>query len=613
MIRNRRAVIFAVLVALLTYSSATAAAPDAITVTAAYPGANCQVVADTIAGPIEEQVNGVEGMLHLMSRCGNDGTYTLTVTFKPGTDVKVAQVLVQNRVSLAAPLLPDVVKRAGVTVKRQPADVLLFVAVSSPGSRRDILWLSRYAELKIRDELARLPGVGEVYVAGYHDFNVRVMLDPKKLAAYNLGARDVITALRTQNLQVGAEPIGPPIAGKEPKGEILVSTFGRLTDEEQFAKIILKTVPGGGLVYLKDVATVELGATGPDVLAILNGQPVVLLGVRPTRQAQPRDVSAAVKKVVSRLRPGRPEGVRIELAFDFTPNREAAGQPTTRGYLLLDLSLPDGVSPERTFRVVEHVAGLLKKLDGVQDVLGLSDNPLDGVRSRPCILVRLADKGAASREEVRKRLGGLGEVAVRIRDLSGPGVSYPIDFAVHGPEADRVRKLADRLARHLRHDPKLTDVWADTASAPHKQLYLDIDRRAAANRGVALNGLYETLEAVAGPLYVFDRTRTSRTWQVPVPSDPLRDRRAALKSAKIRNAKGEMVALADIASVRDIEGPDAIDHLDRKAMVRITANPAVGVTPAEARTRCASLAEQVRKELRLPADYKLTWLRDPPR
>src|SRR6202011_3806686 len=184
--------------------------PPSIMVQCNYPGADANVVADSVAAPIEQQVNGVEGMLYMVSQSNNDGSYNLTVTFKPGVNLNLAQVLVQNRVNLAVPLLPDVVKQTGVTTRKRSPDILLIVSVNSPDGRYDQLYLSNYATIQIKDELARVDGVGDVFLFGQQDYSMRIWVDPEKLSARNLTAGDVVAALRQQNTQVAAGQIGQP-------------------------------------------------------------------------------------------------------------------------------------------------------------------------------------------------------------------------------------------------------------------------------------------------------------------------------------------------------------------------------------------------------------------
>src|SRR5438552_14499365 len=225
--------------------------PPTVRVTANYPGANSQVVADTVAAPIEQQVVGVEGMLYMSSQSGNDGSYTLDVTFALGTDVNNAQVLVQNRVAIAEPTLPDVVKAIGVTTKKRSPDILLVANLTSdddPETGRpyfDRLYLSNYATIQLTDAPARPEGVGDVIVIGQQDYSMRVWLDPDKLQSRNLTAGDVIRVLREQNVQVAAGQIGQPPVPRGQDFQYTMSTLGRLVDAEQFANIVIKTGAGG--------------------------------------------------------------------------------------------------------------------------------------------------------------------------------------------------------------------------------------------------------------------------------------------------------------------------------------------------------------------------------
>src|SRR5436305_3626341 len=218
--------------------------PPCVQVTAFYPGANATTVRDTVAAPIEEQVSGVEEMMYMSSRCTNDGTYTLTVTFKLGTDADMAQVLVQNRVSLALPVIPALVQNEGITVKKMSPNTLMIVNLISPDNRYDSLYLSNYATMFVKDELGRLPGVAGITYLGQRDYSLRAWLDPDKLAALNLSAMDVIAAIAQQNVQVAAGQIGQQPVPRGQQFQLTINTMGRLTDPEQFADIILKAGPG---------------------------------------------------------------------------------------------------------------------------------------------------------------------------------------------------------------------------------------------------------------------------------------------------------------------------------------------------------------------------------
>jgi len=293
-------------------------APPTVEVSAVYPGANAQVVADTVAAPIEQQVNGVEGMMYMSSQCTNDGNYTLTVTFKPGSDLNISQVLVQNRESLAEPVLPDLVKRRGISVKKKSPNVLMIVNLFSKDESRSNLDLSNYATIQIRDELSRLPGVGDISYLGQRDYSMRLWLDPQKLAAYNLNAQDVINAVQEQNIQVAAGQIGQPPTPPGQVSQYIITTLGRLENTDQFANIIIKT-NNSSLVYLRDVANIELGALSYDQTCTLDGKPSVALSVYQLPGSNALQVASRVKERMKQLKDRFPPGIDYAIVYDTTP------------------------------------------------------------------------------------------------------------------------------------------------------------------------------------------------------------------------------------------------------------------------------------------------------
>src|SRR5215831_16885214 len=208
--------------------------PPSIIVMCNYPGADARVVAESVAAPIEQQVNGVEDMLYMVSQSNNDGSYQLTVTFKPGVDLNFAQVLVQNRINLALPLLPDVIKQTGVTTRKRNPDILQVIALYSPNGRYDQLYLSNFASIRLRDELARVEGVGECVQFGQQDYSMRLWVDPERLAALNMTASDVVAVIREQNMQVAAGHFGQNPAPAGTQFEYTITTVGRLTSLAQF-------------------------------------------------------------------------------------------------------------------------------------------------------------------------------------------------------------------------------------------------------------------------------------------------------------------------------------------------------------------------------------------
>src|SRR6187399_436845 len=234
--------------------------PPTVQVTTRYPGASARTVIDTVALPIEQQVNGVEGMIYMQSYAASDGSYTLTVTFKIGTDLNFAQVLVQNRVSSALSSLPQSVQVQGVTVLKKSTAILQIVTLTSPDRRYDNLYLSNFATIRLKDEIARLPGVGSVSVFGAGQYSMRVWLDPSKMQTRGLTTQDVIQALQQQSAQVTAGQIGTPPSPDTQTFQYTLNVLGRLDDPEQFANVIVKAGKAGEIVRVRDIARVELGA-----------------------------------------------------------------------------------------------------------------------------------------------------------------------------------------------------------------------------------------------------------------------------------------------------------------------------------------------------------------
>jgi len=293
--------------------------PPTVVVTATYPGANARVVSETVATPIEEQVNGVENMLYLSSQSTNDGKLTLTVTFRLGTNLDIAQVQVQNRVALALPQLPEDVRRFGVVVKKASPDLTLAVSLYSPDNSRDTLYLSNYATLQIRDELARLPGVGDLNIFGARDYAMRLWLDPEKLASRDMTAGDFITAVEEQNVQVAAGIVGgPPLPPGTTKFQYTVSAMGRLSDEKEFGDIVVKTGENGQITHVRDVARVELGAADYTVAFSFDGKPSVGIGVFQLPGSNAIQTANAIYDRMQELKRNFPPGVDFGIPYDTT-------------------------------------------------------------------------------------------------------------------------------------------------------------------------------------------------------------------------------------------------------------------------------------------------------
>jgi multidrug efflux pump len=294
-------------------------APPSIMVSCNYPGADAHVVAESVAAPIEQQVNGVEDMLYMVSQSNNDGSYTLTVTFKPGVNLNFAQVLVQNRINLALPLLPDVVKQAGVTARKRNPDILLVLGVYSPSGRYDRVYLSNFVTLKLKDEIARVPGVGDTNQFGQQDYSMRLWLDPERLAELNLTASDVARAVREQNMQIAAGHFGQQPAPQDKPFELPITVVGRLSEPEEFEDIILRAEADGRKVRIKDIGHVELSARSLDATSKLDGRPNASLAVWALPDANSIATAQRVIDRIEQLKKSFPDDIEYTVSLDMTP------------------------------------------------------------------------------------------------------------------------------------------------------------------------------------------------------------------------------------------------------------------------------------------------------
>src|SRR5205809_1831305 len=292
--------------------------PPTIVVRAIYPGANPKTIAETVASPLEQEVNGVENSLYMFSQATGDGVMTLTVTFKLGTDVDKAQVQVQNRVSQALPKLPEEVRRLGVTTTKQSPDLTMVVHLFSPNSRYDEVYLSNSATLQVKDVLARIPGAGDVEVFGSGDYAMRVWLQPDKIAARNLTASDVVDAIREQNVQVAAGAIGQQPVSSPVEFELQVNAKGRLISTEEFGQIIVKTGPQGEKTLLKDLGRIELGAAGYSLRSLLDNKTAVALPIFQSPGANAIQLSDNVRHAMEELKQNFPEGLDYAVVYDPT-------------------------------------------------------------------------------------------------------------------------------------------------------------------------------------------------------------------------------------------------------------------------------------------------------
>jgi multidrug efflux pump len=295
-------------------------APPTVTVSASYPGANAETVAKTVATPIEEQINGVENMLYMSSQSTNTGTLSLTVTFKVGTNLDVAQVQVQNRVAIALPQLPAEVQQLGITIKKASPDITLAIAFYSPDGSHDSLFLSNYVTLELKDQIARLPGVGDITIFGVRDYSMRLWLDPDKLAVRSMTAGDVVNAVKEQNIQVAAGIVGgPPLPKQSAAFQYTLNVQGRLTDPSEFGDIVVKVGADGRITRLKDIGRVELGAADYSTTVDYDGHPAVGLAVFQLPGTNAIDTANVIYAKMAELKKRFPPGLDYAIAHDTTP------------------------------------------------------------------------------------------------------------------------------------------------------------------------------------------------------------------------------------------------------------------------------------------------------
>jgi hydrophobe/amphiphile efflux-1 (HAE1) family protein len=292
--------------------------PPTVVVRAVYPGANPKTIAETVASPLEQAINGIENSLYMFSQSTADGVMTLTVTFALGTDIDNAQVQVQNRVAQALPKLPEEVRRLGVTTLKASPDLTLVVHLFSPDGRYDEVYLRNYAVLQVQDELARIPGVGEVRVFGSGDYSMRIWLDPNQVAARGMTAGDIVAAIREQNVQVAAGAIGTQPAAADAPFELSINTKGRLITEEEFENIIVKVGSHGETTLLKDVARVELGAAEYSLRSLLNNRTAVAIPIFQLPGSNAIDLSNQVRATMEELKNRFPDGVDYAVVYDPT-------------------------------------------------------------------------------------------------------------------------------------------------------------------------------------------------------------------------------------------------------------------------------------------------------
>jgi multidrug efflux pump subunit AcrB len=572
---NGRRTFLAVLLA--ASLAAVARADPAVRVTATYPGASAQVADESVARPLDKNIWGAEGVRHVWTECRNDGSVTVTAYLKPRTDVNFALVLVQNRVALTEPVLPDVVRQRGILTEREGPGrrTLLWLTLSSRD--RPLGELSDPTERLGREHLLRIPGVTDAAAFGAVSRSVRIWIDTDKLAACGLTAADVAQALRGRlqplpelRLPGGVEEISPK------------------ADPKTVGDVVVKTSPQGGVVYLRDVARVEVAESGAE-RAWVKGVPAVAVRV----SGEPAVVKR-VREGLPDMRKRLPPGVTLDLAADLT-----AGD-----VVRAELFAPAGAAPERVRAVAEAAAEALGGVEGVEVLLATG-----GPDAAAALLLRVAGTGrerADRLQAVRGRLGRVKDASFRLADPLAdalpPPRRFPLTVVVQAEGHGEAQQTAEKLRAVVAKTPGLADVRLD-GPGPVSQMVVDIDRAKAAALGVTVADANALLRLTWGDPETLGPGYEVRVAPPAKPGTELEN----VKRLKVRSAGGEMVPFTSFATVRTVEGPAVVTRLDGRPTALLTAEVAPGASPEEARKAVREAVEGAR----LPEGVRvLLWGRD---
>jgi multidrug efflux pump subunit AcrB len=570
--------------AVLILACALPAAADTpvgvIRVSATYPGADARTVDETVLIPLFEQINGVEGATRIESEARNDGTGTLTVYFEPKTDLNLAQMLVQNRASLAVPVIPEPCRRLGISVRKLPAGSSRFwLILTSADKDHDAAFLTLYATVHLKDELARIPGVADVRVVGAGEPGVRVWVNPDRLAAYRVTTGDVVESLRRQNA-------GGAAAGGVGEGAVrsTVTATGRLTDIDQFASAILRAGPSGEVLRLRDVARIEFGPAAGG-FARFNGKPAALIAIT----AWPGRVTLE-RLLKIEAADNLPPGVRLDLVAD---------QPIDR-LLEVALRLPDSTALERTEKVVGRATELIRGLPGEPETTAFAESRSPNTAT---IFVKVPAKGGPTAAEIEKMLAGIPDATIRVGEVPPGGEAFPVRFALTAPgerDLDQLPEVADRVVAQLMRDQGVAHPAAFPGPAA-SYFAVSVDRDKCAVRGVELDDVFTTLQTALGGVHATDFSKFGKTWQVSVQTEPKFIRRIEdLTQLRARSAAGELIPLERVLTVRKALAPPALVRVNGHRAVIVTAAPSAGKTPAESATQCVKLTQEV-----LPRGYRV--------
>lgn len=567
-----------------------------IIVEASYPGANASVVAETVDAPIENQLKGIAKVAYLLSRCGNDGSYKLKIVLEHGVDLDAVQRQVQER--LAKVDLPGDVR--GIKTWKWSGETPVFVKVHSPSDEFDAVYLSNYARVHLEDELKRVPGVGTVAILGGADLSVRIYVNPDKLAASGLSLADVIKAIRDKG-KVSVGMIGqPPVPlGKQFQFTVTVGSFASVKEVED---LVVTTTDKGKVVRLKDVAKVGEEKQSTSGTVQHQGKPAVLVSIEPVFQGKPADLSAAVQNKLKQQKSKLPKGLVLDVVFD-----PLAGAD----HLLIDVTLPEAASAQRTLDACAQCAALLTKIKGIQDVLAFADFHLS---NQGCLLVRLGPAAlkAAEREQLKKAIRAdltakVQDAVIQLRDFMPTSDfpwpdEYPIALGVQGPDHKSSFAMANNIAEKLVKSGKVTDVGVNAGAALVPNFSATINRKELAKQGVSVMDVFDLVQLQLGGFYVDDFNRFGKVWSVQLHLDGPFDREK-FGQLKIRNDKGQMVSLKGLVTFMESQAPAAIVRWNGEAVVEISANLAPGASKTEIRKLCEALDKNESAK-----GFRLIWL-----
>ena len=614
--------------------------PPTVQVTTRYPGASAKTVIDTVALPIEQQVNGVEDMLYMQSYSGADGTYTLTVTFKIGTDLNFAQVLVQNRVSSALAQLPQVVQNQGVTVQKRSTSILLFVTLTSPDAKYDSLYLSNYATINLRDELSRLPGVGNVTVFGAGQYSMRIWLDPNKLQARGLMPQDVIQAIQQQSQQVAAGQVGSPPTPPGQAFQYTLNVNGRLDDAGQFEDIIVKAGNNGDVTRVRDVGSVELGAQTYSQLFSLNKQPSTGIGVFQSPGANALEVEKAVEKKMTELARAFPQGIKYDTPFDTTKFVNASIHEVYKtlieaGFLVLVVILvflqdwramlvPATTVPvtiigafaamaalDRTQKVLDKVAEIAGQTPGVAQVITIAGiSALDNSASLAnagvgyIILKDWDSRGAG--EDLRSLVYGLNDKLSIIQEAralvlppppiqgigNAAGFAMQVELRDGNSDFSKLQAITQAMVANAQTQSALQRVQSPfRATVP--QFDVEVDRIKTQTLHVTTDQVFSTLASYLGSSYVNQFNKFGRVFQVYAQADArFRLTERDIANMMVRNQNGDMIPIGTVARITPSVGPSLISLYNLYPSSTIVGLPAQGYSSGQSLNLMEQIADK---------------------